>query len=190
MTAIETTASLSGGSPKIPCCPGLIIELRDAIEEVSTGPKRHRLVLLAGEPRSGKTTALRALSDETGWPLLSLNLPLSERLLEIPTRFRVIRVLGLVRDIIDASDSDVLIIDNIELLFEQQLQADPVGLLLELARHRTIIASWPGAHDGAALVYADPTHPEHRRIPHPDCLVVQSRLTAVTAAEPHPQVEP
>ena len=168
----------------------LALELRDAARTVATGTRYHRLVLLVGEPRSGKTTVLRALAEETGWPLLGLNLALSERLLEVPTRFREIRVADLVRDLVEAHPGDALIIDNIELLFDRQLQVDPVGLLLSLARHRLVVASWPGSYDGSTLSYADPTHPEHRRDPRPDCAIVQSRLSSAPARAHHPRVEP
>ncbi|MBL8624110.1 MAG: hypothetical protein JNK64_22565 [Myxococcales bacterium] len=36
----------------------------------------HRLVIVVGPPRSGKTTALRALQHERGWPLVNINLAL------------------------------------------------------------------------------------------------------------------
>jgi len=190
VAGVDNTPCSSSKRDAAPNCTALALELRDAAHAVSEGTRRHRLVLLVGEPRSGKTTALRALSDKTGWPLLGLNLPLSERLLELPTRFRVISVLDHVRKIVDASEGDVLIIDNIELLFDHQLHVDPVGLLLELARHRSIIASWPGTHDGTALVYADPTHLEHRRDSRSGYLIVQSRIVSSHVGGHPPEVEP
>ena len=167
----------------------LALELHDAAQRVQESGGYHRLVLLVGEPCSGKTTALSALAAKTDWPRLNLNLLLSEQLLDIPTRFRQIKVADLVRTLVNARASDAVIIDNNELLFDRQLQVDPVALLVSLSRHRTVVASWPGDFDGSFLTYAEPTHPEHRRAPRPDCQIVRALRSPVSAGQPHLQVE-
>ena len=134
----------------------------------------HRLILVTGPPRTGKTTALRELSETMSWPFLNVNLLLSERLLELTSRQRALKVPLLLGQIVAEHEGDVIILDNTEVLFSLNLQQDPLRLLQGLSRNRTVIASWAGEMDGANLTYADPTHPEFRRYPKPDAIVVSA----------------
>lgn len=135
----------------------------------------HRLVLVVGPPRTGKTTALRELAAEKSWPLVNVNLVLSEPLLELTSRQRALRVPQLLEAVAKAHAGEVLILDNIELLFSPELQQDPLRLLQRLARNRTVIAAWAGKYEGASLTYADPTHPEYKRYQKPEAIIVPAR---------------
>ena len=132
----------------------------------------HRLILVTGPPRTGKTTALRELQANQSWPLVNVNLTLSERLLELTTRQRALKVAGLLDKLAKEHESDVLILDNTEVLFSLELQQDPLRLLQGLARNRTVIAAWAGEYQGTNLTYADATHPERRRYSKPDAVIV------------------
>ena len=67
-------------------------------ERVPTaGGLYHRLILLVGRPRTGKTTALRELVADKGWPLVNVNLALAERLLELTAKQRALRVARLLQ---------------------------------------------------------------------------------------------
>ena len=130
----------------------------------------HRLVLVVGPARSGKTQLLQAASAEYGWPLINLNQRVSELLLELTQRQRALRVPRLVADVLDSTGAGIVLIDNLELLFSPDLAQDPLRLLQGLARNRTIVGSWPGVMVGSQLTYAEPSHPEYRRYPEPDTL--------------------
>lgn len=77
--------------------------LADRIERCAqkAASLRHRLVLVAGQPGSGKTTALRTLRDRTGAPLVNVGLELSSRMLELTERQRALRLAGLLGEIVD-----------------------------------------------------------------------------------------
>ena len=60
----------------------------------------HRLVLVVGAEGSGKTSALRDLSECIGAPLLNVNLELSRRLLDLTERQRPFRALPLLERIV------------------------------------------------------------------------------------------
>jgi len=122
----------------------------------------HRLVLVVGPCRTGKTAALRDLSQQRTWPLVNLNLAMAERMLELTRRQRRLRASTLVEDALLVPSGDAVLVDNIELLFHPDLCLDPLPLLQKLARARTIVASWPGQVRGATITYANPSHPEHR----------------------------
>lgn len=132
----------------------------------------HRLVLLVGPPRSGKTTALRELNATQGWPLINLNLSLSEKLLELTSKQRALRVSRLVDDVLHDHPGDTLLLDNIEMLFHPDLKQDPLRLLQSLSRNRTIVATWRGQQQGSTLTYASPDHPEYRRYEAAQALIV------------------
>ncbi len=132
----------------------------------------HRLVLVAGPPHSGKTAALRQLSDERGWPLVNVNLAISERMLELTVRQRALRIASLFDDVIREQGGDVVLLDNIEMLFHPEFSHNPLRLLQSVSRNRTIVASWRGRIDERMLTYAVPEHPEYRRDDASDTLVV------------------
>jgi hypothetical protein len=134
----------------------------------------HRLVILVGPPHSGKTSALRDLHAERGWPLVNVNLALSEKLLELTAKQRALRVARLVDDIVQEQAADTVLLDNIEMLFHPDLKQDPLRLLQSLARNRTIVATWRGAQAGSSLTYAVPEHPEFRRFDDPQALIVST----------------
>lgn len=134
----------------------------------------HRLVILAGPPMSEKSSALRQLAERFDWPLVNLNLLLSERLLELAMRQRALRVGELVEDILQEANSDIVLLDNMELLFHPDLKTDPLRLLQNLSRNRTIVAAWQGQFADQALTYAAPGHQEFRRYSNPQVLIVSS----------------
>ena len=132
----------------------------------------HPLILVTGPPRTGKTTALRDLADQRSWPLVNVNLSLSERLLELTSRQRALEVHRLLGQIAKEQGGDVVILDNNEVLFCPELQQDPLRLLQGLSRNRTVIAAWAGELEGESLTYAAPSHPEFKRYHKPDAVIV------------------
>lgn len=133
-----------------------------AIQSVRTGP--NRLVLVVGPQGSGKTRHLMAVSRKQGYPRLALNATLGERLRSVPKRRRPTHVRACLSDLIVESGGDVVLIDNMELLFLPELDQDPLQLLKDLARNRTLCVAWPGRLDtDGSLIYAELGHAEYRR---------------------------
>ena len=56
----------------------------------------------------------------------------------------------------------MLLLDNIELLFERGLEINPLDLIKRLAHAKRVVAVWPGELRGSRLYYAEMTHPEYR----------------------------
>jgi hypothetical protein len=132
----------------------------------------HRLVLVVGPARSGKTGALRDLAASRGWPFINVNLRLSERLLDLTQRQRSLRAARLLAEVVEAEPGDVVALDNLELLFSPELALDPLRLLQGISRNRTIVAAWCGGFDGHHLTYAEPGHPEEKHYSRPQVIVV------------------
>jgi flagellar biosynthesis GTPase FlhF len=138
----------------------------------------HRLVMLVAPAGAGKTAALQDVHNRTSAPLVNVNLELSRRLLDLTERQRALQLPRLLSDIVGTSATDVMLLDNIEVLFDVSLKQDPLRLLQRLSRNKTIVAAWSGTVDGERLVYATPDHPEYRRYPLRDFLVVQPESIA------------
>jgi hypothetical protein len=147
----------------------MIAKLREARELF------FRLVLLVGPSGSGKTECLQETATREGFPLLSLSLDLSRALLPMTDLQRAVQTSGIIQDVLHDTDSDVVLVDNPELVFSPALKQDPLRLLESLSRSRTLAVAWPGQVDGACVTYAEPEHPEHRRYAIKDFLVVDAQ---------------
>jgi hypothetical protein len=134
----------------------------------------YKLVLAVGPARTGKTAMLNELAGLHSWPRLNVNLRLAERLLELTHRQRAARVATILSDMVRAENSNVVLLDNIELLFARELAQDPLRLLQSLSRNRAIVAAWPGGFDGMYLTYAEPGHPEACRYQTPQAVIVKA----------------
>ncbi len=174
----------------------------------------HRLVILAAPAGAGKTAALQDVRERTSALLINVNLELSRRMLDLTERQRALQLPRLLAEIVGASAADlpaqqskaalqagVVLLDNIELLFDLSLKQDPLRLLEGLSRNKTVVAAWSGeirAEDRGLrvesiisdnstpitqssslyLVYATPDHPEYKRYPVRDFLVVNPEAVA------------
>ena len=140
----------------------------------------HRLILLVGPAGSGKTKALQEVSASTFAPLINVNLELSRRMLDLTERQRTLQLPRLLGEIVGEATGDLpaaaqaglVLLDNIEILFDVHLKQDPLRLLQGLSRDKTVVAAWNGSIVDDHLTYAISDHPEYRRYPIRDFLVV------------------
>jgi hypothetical protein len=128
--------------------------------------------MLVAPAGAGKTAALQDVHEHTAAPLINVNLELSRRMLDLTERQRVLQLPRLLWEIVGASAADVILLDNVEVLFDVSLKQDPLRLLQGLSRNKTVVAACGGSIEGRHLIYATPDHPEYRRYPLRDFLVV------------------
>ena len=57
------------------------------------------------------------------------------------------------------------------------LKQDPLKLLQGISRNKTVVAAWNGTIVDDYFTYAAPGHPEYRRYPMRDFLVVSPEMT-------------
>lgn len=131
-----------------------------------------RLILVVGLAGSGKTASLREFATLGPYPIVNVSAELSRGLLELNERQRILQLPRMLEEMVAAHEGPVLILDNTEILFTAALQQDPLRLLQQISRNRTIIASWFGSIADRELTHAVPNHPEFRRYPSPDVLLV------------------
>jgi Cdc6-like AAA superfamily ATPase len=144
--------------------------LEQSIEQAAS--QYYRLVVLAGAPGSGKTTTLQTVAKKLGCPLVNVNLELSKRMLELTRTQRSRQIERLLKEVIAAAPGDVVLLDNLEILFDTALEVEPLRLLQVSSRNRTIVASWNGSYRDGTLAYAEPGHPEFIQLKQTEAVVI------------------
>jgi len=144
--------------------------LANAITEASS--QYFRLVILAGLPGSGKTTTLQSIGNDLDCNVVNVNLELSKRMLELTRSQRSRQVERLLKEVIAVAPGEVVLLDNLEILFDTGLEVEPLRLLQVSSRNRTVVASWSGTYVGGTLTYAEPGHPEFVQFKKVDAVVI------------------
>ncbi len=123
----------------------------------------HRLVIVAGPSDTGKTVSLKAIHQEYNFPLINVGLALSLQMLELTQKLRTFQAARLLEHLLDETSEDIVLLDNIEILFDTTLKLNPLNVLRKISRDKTIAATWNGMIEDGYLIYAAPDHPEYRR---------------------------
>ena len=58
-------------------------------------------------------------------------------------------------------DRGVVVLDNIEVMFDAELKINPFDTIKRLAQAMTVVVAWPGNFKDGRLLYAKVGHPEH-----------------------------
>jgi hypothetical protein len=144
--------------------------LQEAIRQAAG--QYFRLVLLVAPSGSRKTALLQAVAQENGFPLLNINLELSKRMLELTRSQRARQVERLFKDVIASAQGDVVLLDNLEILFDPSLEVEPLRLLQVVSRTCMLVATWNGQYRHETLTYAEPGHPEYARFKPVEAILV------------------
>jgi DNA polymerase III delta prime subunit len=153
-----------------------LAKLEETIQQAAS--QYFRLVLLAGAPGSGKTATLQSIAQRLGCEVVNVNLELSRRMLDLPRTQRSRQIERLLKEVIAAVPGEVVLLDNLEILFDTGLEVEPLRLLQTSSRNRTIVASWNGRYRDATLTYAEPGHPEFMQYKQTEAIVITVGNTA------------
>lgn len=122
-----------------------------------------KLLLLIGPPNSGKSDLLGQLARRRQLQILNVGALLSRELLTVPGPIRHLQAADLLKEFAgDFTSNGILLLDNLELLFDKSLRLNPLDLLRRHAQARRVIAAWPGSLSENRLSYATTGHPEHQ----------------------------
>jgi len=97
-------------------------------------------------------------------------------MLELTERQRALQLPRLLREIVDDAASEVVLLDNLEILFDVSLKQDPLRLLQGLSRNKTVVAAWNSSIDNDHMTYAVPDRPEYQRYLVRDFLVASPEV--------------
>ena len=131
----------------------------------------YRLVLLVGDTTDDYSALIKTLTDKMSIDIHNINLELSERLLHKTARQRKLEVARAMQSIV--RDEDTVLLDQIEILFDVNLEQDPLRLLESISRNRTVVAFWNGRIEDEKLIYAEPGHPEYRSYSTNELMIVE-----------------
>lgn len=112
-------------------------------------------------------------SNENSYLLLNLNLVLSEELKDVPFKRRPFKAVNFLDELILDAKSEIVCIDNFEVLFEPSLKINPFELLTKFSKSKTLIIAWRGTILNDHFIYAEPGHPEYIKFPTKDALIIQ-----------------
>ncbi|MFC4402376.1 BREX-3 system P-loop-containing protein BrxF [Gracilibacillus xinjiangensis] len=120
--------------------------------------RRHQLMLLV---TNNFKKDINFFSDILDVPYVNINFELSEMLKDLPLKRRPRKVNELLKKIVREKNADTLVLDHIEILFDSQLQQNPILLLEDISRNFTLIVGWKGQYYNRKLVYGEPEHDEY-----------------------------
>ena len=139
----------------------MLEKLAQLVDEV--GALHSKLILLIGQPGSGKTALLVELANQRAMKVMNVGATAGSRLSAIPQRQRALQTNVIMRELAEEyANGDLLLLDNIELLFDQTLKLDPLDLLKRHAHSRRVVAAWSGELVDGRLSYAQMGHPEYQ----------------------------
>jgi len=157
------------------------LKLEQAINQAAS--QYFRLVVIAGELGSGKTATLQSMAQHFQCTLINVTLELSKRMLELTRTQRSRQVERLLKEVIASAPGDLVLLDNLEILFDVSLEVEPLRLLQLCSRNRTIVASWNGSFLNGTLSYAEPGHPEFIQFKQTEAVVIPVGATAQQVKE-------
>ena len=141
--------------------PDVIEELDSIVDKI--GDLNSKLVLLVGDPKSGRSHLLFELSKRRQASLVNVGAALGRSVLTVPISHRHRRAAELLKNQADGVAKDgLLLLYNIELLFDKTMRLNPIDFLRRFAQVRKVVAVWPGDLSNDRLTYACVGHPEHR----------------------------
>ena len=107
--------------------------------------------------------------------LLSVSRILAEALSEVPSERWPVTVRESLEKAIGATQAEVVICADLALLFEPDLDVNPLALLRRCAYRTKVVALWPGSYRDGILVFGTPDHAHYRTWSHPDVHVIPLR---------------
>jgi len=139
----------------------MLTRLDRLVDEVAA--LHSRLILLVGRSGCGKSALLAELANRRGMKVMNVGAVLGGRLAAMPQRQRALQANVVMRELADEyASGDLVLLDNIELLFDQSLRLDPLDLLKRHAHARRVVSVWPGELRDGRLSYAEMGHPEYQ----------------------------
>lgn len=119
------------------------MDMNKKIEELENA--EHKLLLIIGQPGSGKSKLIRKYSEETGIPIIDLD----KIFMNTPPEKMVIEM----KQFLTTYHQKVLLIDNKKILYAKKSNIDLLAFLKELSENIIVIATWNGKIEDGQLFH-------------------------------------
>lgn len=136
--------------------------------------RRNKLIILLTDEAIVTTRLLQnmAKNEPSKYKYLNMNMELSYLLRNIPIKEHPYQVQNLLSQIV-TSNSKVILLDNIDVLFDPDLKINIIKSLESISMNKPVIASWFGIKKDGLLIYAKPDHREYHRCSINDNLTIE-----------------
>ncbi|MQR86861.1 BREX-3 system P-loop-containing protein BrxF [Bacillus megaterium] len=117
--------------------------------------------------------SVERFSEAHSFPYININIKLSQLIQDTPIKLRTYQITGALQQLIDAYSDKVICLDYYELLFEPSLAVDPLLLIKNISRNKTLIVSWRGKIADNTFIHAEPGHPEYKKYLMQDTYIIK-----------------
>ncbi|WP_075982598.1 BREX-3 system P-loop-containing protein BrxF [Bacillus massilinigeriensis] len=146
----------------------LLERIKNAISVVS---ERYFKQVFVYDYINGNT--VKTFAENHSLPYINVNVEVSLLLQDVPINRRTFRITEVFQQLIDKYPDDIVCLDYYELLFDNSLAIDPMILIKNNSRNKTLIISWRGKIIGDALIHAEPGHPEYKKYIVQDAIIIK-----------------
>ena len=126
------------------------MNISQRIEELSDA--KHKLLLIIGQPGSGKSKMIRHYSEETGIPIVDLD----KIFINNPSE----QLMHEMKNFLSTYHQKVLLLDNKKILYAKNSQIDLLAFLKELSEDIIVVATWNGKIEDGQLFHFCKDAPE------------------------------
>ncbi len=120
-----------------------------------------RILFIVGGAGSGKSKLIRDLSVREGWMKFNAKDLVEEDILLVPHTKRQAAVQENVCKILGTSKADVILLDDVEILFAPILCLDPVTLLKSISTKFPLVVGWKGRREDGYLFLEHNNNPDY-----------------------------
>lgn len=120
-----------------------------------------RILFIVGGPGSGKSAIIRELSEQKGWKYLEAKQLIEEEILLVPRDDRPELAEEVIRRALTRSDTEVVLLDGINVLFAPILNLEPLDILKTISKTYPIVVGWRGHLEGDQLYLEHNNNPKH-----------------------------
>lgn len=109
------------------------------------------ILFVVGGPGSGKSKLIRELAEQDGWKYVEAKDLIEEEFLEVARELRPEMAKDEITKVLRAYNSEVVLIDGVNVLFAPILNLKPMELLRTISKVYPIVVGWRGSLDGNTL---------------------------------------
>ncbi|WP_277281993.1 BREX-3 system P-loop-containing protein BrxF [Veillonella caviae] len=120
-----------------------------------------RILFIVGGPGSGKSLLIRELAEQKGWKYLEAKQLIEEEFLLVPRDERPKLAEDVIRRALTRSDTEVVLLDGINVLFAPILNLEPLDILKTISKTYPIVVGWRGHLEGDQLYLEHNNNPKH-----------------------------